>query len=185
MFDKKRNISGEHPQHIEFIRNVAKPLFESWGYEVLILRAEKDYLDVFNRIIKRPTKHMDHKDKKFGFVTSKRCSVKRDCKMKPIEQYLKSIKDYKQYVGICIDEPQRLKSMHKVPANISLLEKYGYTEDMAMEKCKEYGLVSPCYSLDNKTEEPVKKIFGFKIVNKTRVLVLSKRQVVRTQTNQK
>ena len=32
MFDRKRGISGERPEHIDFIKNKAKPLFESWGY---------------------------------------------------------------------------------------------------------------------------------------------------------
>ena len=31
MFDK--NISGELPEHIDFIKNKCIPLFESWGYE--------------------------------------------------------------------------------------------------------------------------------------------------------
>ena len=29
-------ISGELPEHIDFIRNVAFPLFESWGYKTRI-----------------------------------------------------------------------------------------------------------------------------------------------------
>lgn len=49
MFDK--NISGETPGHMDFVRNVAKPLFESWGYEVKILRSEKTYMDIFNHVI--------------------------------------------------------------------------------------------------------------------------------------
>ena len=28
---------------------------------------------------------------------------------------------------------------------MSLLNKYGYTEEMAKQKCIEYGLLSPCY----------------------------------------
>lgn len=54
MFDLKGDISGENPDHIHFIRNIAKPLFESWGYQVVILRADRDYLDFFHRIIKKP-----------------------------------------------------------------------------------------------------------------------------------
>ena len=32
MFDD--NISGELPEHIDFIKNKAIPVFESWGYEI-------------------------------------------------------------------------------------------------------------------------------------------------------
>lgn len=52
MFDRKRGISGERPEHIDFIKNKAKPLFESWGYTVEILHAEKDYLDCFFEFLK-------------------------------------------------------------------------------------------------------------------------------------
>lgn len=48
-----------------------------------------------------------------------------------------------QYVGIAADEPRRLARLKS--NQISLLDKYGYTEEMAMAKCKEYGLVSPIY----------------------------------------
>ena len=146
MFDKEHNISGENPKHMEFIRNIAKPLFESWGYEVHILRAKKDYLDIFNHIIEKPTKHIEHKGMKFGFPNSGLCGVKRDCKEKPIKDFLKSLNEpYTRYVGICIDEPKRLKSLHKDKNQISLLEKYNYTEEMAMKLCRDYGLLSPCY----------------------------------------
>lgn len=47
MYDLKNNISGENPEHIKFIKEEAKPLFESWGYKVEILMANQDYLDFF------------------------------------------------------------------------------------------------------------------------------------------
>lgn len=151
MFDRRNNISGENPEHISFIMNVAKPLFESWGYEVLILRAEKDYLDTFYHVIEHPRKHMEHKGMFFGFPNNGLCGVKRDCKEKPIKDFYKSLEEpFAQYVGICIDESKRLESMHKDCSKISLLEKYGYTEKMARKKCEEYGLLSPCYKLSKR-----------------------------------
>lgn len=48
-----------------------------------------------------------------------------------------------QYVGIAKDEPKRLSRLKS--NQISLLDRYGYTESMAMNKCKDYGLVSPIY----------------------------------------
>ena len=41
MFD--REISGEPPEHRDFIYNVAIPRLESWGYPVTVLRADKTY----------------------------------------------------------------------------------------------------------------------------------------------
>lgn len=148
MYDITRNISGENPQHMEFVMNKAKPLFESWGYKVIILHGERDYLQSFHRIMERPIKHMEHKGMQYGFPISGRCSIKRDCKMKPIKQFYKSIyDDYIDYVGIAVDEPKRLESMHKSRYKISLLEKYGYTEEMAKDLCREYDLLSPSYEL--------------------------------------
>ena len=151
MYDRKNNISGEQPAHIHFIRNIAKPLLESWGYQVLILRGKQDYLDCFYRIIEHPRKHKEHKGKHFGFPVSGLCSVKRDCKERPIKEYYQMLTEpYVQYVGICIDEPERLKSLHKDDSKVSLLEKYNYTEEMARRKCEEYGLLSPCYELSKR-----------------------------------
>ena len=50
-------------------------------------------------------------------------------------------------MGIAIDEPMRLARIKKQGKidKVSLLAKYGYTEDMAKQKCLEYGLLSPIY----------------------------------------
>lgn len=145
MFELKNGISGENPEHIYFINNIAKPLFEKWGYCVKILRSDKDYLDFFYRIIKHPRKHMDHKGKKFGFPIIKMCGVKRDLKLRPINDYFKNQKDVIQYVGICVDEKRRLESLHKQENRVSLLEKYNITESQAKDLCEKYGLLSPVY----------------------------------------
>lgn len=150
MYDLKREISGENPEHIKFIKNT-KILFESWGYEVHILRSDTDYLSFFNRVITKATKHKEHNGMKFGFPVFGMCGVKRDCKEKPIKDYLRSIDDeIAQYVGICSDETKRLESLHGQGGRISLLEKYGYTEEMARLKCQEYGLLSPIYEFTNR-----------------------------------
>lgn len=150
MFDE--NTSGENPGHIEFITNRAKPLFESLGYEVKILRSEKTYLDLFHHVIKNPRKYESHRGRKYGFAVTGRCSVKRDLKLKPIDNYLRSLgkEPYTQYVGICKDEPERLRSMHRDKSKVSLLEKYGYTEEMARNLCLEYDLLSPVYELSRR-----------------------------------
>ena len=145
MFDKNNNISGEDPDHIRFIYDVAKPMFESWGYEVKIVRADRDYLDVFNHTVTRGP----GKGKTYGFPLNGRCAIKRDCKLPPIEEFDANMEgEYICYVGIAIDEPDRLESLHKKQNDVSLLEKYGYTEEMARELCEKYGLLSPIYSLN-------------------------------------
>lgn len=140
-----KTISDELPEHIDFVKNVAFPLFESWGYKTKILRAEKTYLDCFNHVVEKPRKNMEHKGKKKGFVMVGHCDVQRDCKLKPIANYFRGLegREITQYVGIAIDEQKRLQRLSA--GKVSLLAKYGYTEEMAKEKAAQYGLLSPCY----------------------------------------
>ena len=78
------------------------------------------------------------------------CVINRECKMQPIHAFYKQFKDYNivQYVGIATDEPKRLARLKE--GQVSLLHKYGYTEDMARDKCLEYGLLSPIYEGGNR-----------------------------------
>lgn len=140
MFDQ--NISGELPEHIDFIKNKAIPVFESWGYEVKILRSDKTYMDCFHHRIVRGKR----KGIKKGFVMMGRCDVQRDCKLRAIKQFWKSVDgDFIQYIGIATDEPIKMERVVKAGNQISLLEKYGYTEKMAFELCEKYDLLSPIY----------------------------------------
>lgn len=142
MFDK--NISGELPEHIDFIKNKCIPLFESWGYETKILHSDKTYCDEFFRIIQKSKKGRN--GKKVGFPLSGKCFVNSRCKIRPIESFWKSVYyEYTQYIGIAVDEPVRLNKVVKTINQISLLQKYGYTEQMAFDLCKEYDLLSPIY----------------------------------------
>ena len=151
MYDNERGISGEHPRHIHFINEVAIPLFESWGYKVTVLRSEMDYLTHFNHVITKNSEK--NKGKRYGFCMSGICSIKRECKMRPINDYYKAHfneEEVMQYVGIAIDEPKRLESLHKDPTRISLLEKYCITEAGAKALCEQHGLLSPAYELSNR-----------------------------------
>lgn len=145
MFDE--NISAELPEHRDFIYNKAIPLFENWGYKVTVLRSDKTYSDCFHH----RTIRGKNIGKKKGFVMTGHCDVQRDCKLKPIRDYWKhQKKDVVQYIGIAIDEPKRLDRIANTENEVSLLEKYGYTEEMAKTKCIEYGLLSPIYTFTNR-----------------------------------
>ena len=140
MFDLKRNISGENPEHIEWIYAVAIPKLEALGCQVEVVRAERDYVSYFKKILVKGPR----KGKAIGFPIGGMCAIQRDCKVAPIHKWYKQFTEpITQYVGIAADEPRRLARLKS--NQISLLDKYGYTEEMAMSKCKEYGLVSPIY----------------------------------------
>lgn len=150
MFDDNR--SGELPEKIDFVKNIAIPLFESWGYKVEILHHNKTFMDQFNHVRGPRSKWAG---KKLGFPMAGRCYM-NDAKREPIKKYYREIQgEYTDYVGIAIDEPERLESMKKrnIAKNlnqVSLLEKYNFTEAMAREKCIEYGLLSPTYEFSSR-----------------------------------
>lgn len=144
MFDHKRNISGEIPKHKEFIYKQAIPQFERWGYKVVVVKAEADFKTCFFHKIMR-SKVEGRNGKYVGFPLAGKCIVNRDCKLKPIHRFMKEnhLEESYVYVGIAKDEKKRLKSMGK--RKISLLDKYGYTEEMARGLCEEHQLLSPIY----------------------------------------
>lgn len=141
MFDK--NITGELPEHIDFIRNVCKPTFESWGYKFTIVKSEKTYLDCFYRVVKKSS-HPERIGMMRGFPLAGKCLINRELKTPPIRNYLKQYGEHIQYVGIAKDEPIRLKRLKD--NQVSLLDKYNLTEQDAFDLAKEYNLLSPTYS---------------------------------------
>lgn len=145
MFDHEKGISGEIPEHIEWVYNTAIPKLESMGVKVDVVRARRDYVQLCNTIYKKG----DNIGYRYGFQAGGVCKANSELKIQPIRSYYSQMrKDYSivQYVGIAIDEPKRLARLEGTN-KVSLLAKYGYTEKMAMDKCIEYNLVSPCYSM--------------------------------------
>nr|WP_325183838.1 phosphoadenosine phosphosulfate reductase [uncultured Oscillibacter sp.] len=144
MFDK--DISGEVPEHRDFIYETAIPALERRGVKVIVLRAQKTYVDLFTgRITRGPKKGMVR-----SFPLCGKCAVQRDCKVRPIERYQKSLPPGTvQYVGIARDEQDRLLRLEN-GRQISLLEKYGFTEKDAWELCNRAGLLSPVYEFTDR-----------------------------------
>lgn len=142
MFDE--NISGELPEHIDFIERIAIPKFKEWGYEVNILRSDTNYIERFYRFPSRGKRKGN--GQRNGFPMAMKCDINKSCKMKQIMDFWKHMNDdFTQYIGIAIDEPVRMNRIVNSGNKVSLLEKYGYTEKMAFDLCKKYDLLSPIY----------------------------------------
>ena len=143
MFDHERGISGEVPEHIEWVYNTAIPELERMGIMVDVVRSTRDYKSLCHKVLKSGK----NKGKCYGVQNSKPCYANSDLKIAPIRSYLRRLNkvyDVIQYVGIAADEPKRLSRLEGTN-KVSLLHKYGYTEAMAKEKCREYNLLSPQY----------------------------------------
>lgn len=135
-------ISGEYPEHRDFIYNVAIPkLKELYGLETVVLRADKTMWDDFHTARVRG----ENAGKLRGFPIPGLCNINRDCKVPPMKEYLDLLgDDVVQYIGIASDEEKRLARLDGVK-QVSLLAKYGITEKMATNICREAGLLSPIY----------------------------------------
>lgn len=143
MFDK--DISGEVPEHRDFVYNRMIPFLEGNGVSVDVVRGEITYLDDFYHVI-RNSKNPRSNGKLRAFPIGGMCTINRDCKINPMKKFFRinGLSGAVQYVGIAADEPKRLARLDGVK-KVSLLAKYGYTEAMAVELCKERGLYSPAY----------------------------------------
>lgn len=51
MFDKERGISGEVPEHIEWVYNTAIPKLKNMGVKVDVVRGENDYMYFFTNAV--------------------------------------------------------------------------------------------------------------------------------------
>lgn len=150
MFDHERGISGEIPEHIEWIYNTAIPKLEGMGVKVDVVRAKRDYVQLCNTVYKNSS--IGKNGQKYGFQSGGVCFANSELKLQPIKSYYSAFRkkyDIIQYVGIAKDESKRLMRL-KGTNKVSLLAKYGYTEQMSMAKCAEYNLVSPCYSISHR-----------------------------------
>lgn len=140
MFDK--DVSGELPEHRDFIYNIAIPKFEYMGLKVTVLRSEETYMDHFFRRKQRG----ERAGQIYGFPPVMKCWVNSNIKMKPIREFWKSQSEpVTQYVGIAIDEKERLNRIVSTENKVSLLQKYNLAEQDAYEICKKNGLLSPIY----------------------------------------
>lgn len=141
MFDYEKGISGEIPDHIEWIYKTAIPRLEQMGVKVDVVKDKQDYKSFFTTAVGGGK----FKGRLYGFPIGGKCVINRNCKIRPIRNYYKQFGgcEVLQYVGIAADEIIRLARLKS--NQISLLDKYGYTEQMALNKCSEYNLVSPIY----------------------------------------
>lgn len=147
MFDSENGITGEIPEHIHWVRSFAVPYLRAlFGSKVQIdiVQSQMDYVQAFSKRCTRSKDHPERIGRPRGFLMAGKCKLNKDGKIKTIKKYIRSIKrPVIQYVGIAADEPKRLARLSG--DKISLLQKYGYTEQDALELCKRFGLLSPVY----------------------------------------
>lgn len=144
MFDEE--TSGEVPEHRSFVYSVAIPFLKKEGVPVHIVKSEKNFVERFRH---RIGGNGAWAGKIWSWPLCGRCYVQRDLKARPLDAWKRanwSGDEIVQYVGIADDEVDRLAKMdsYKYPT-VSLLKKYGVTENAALALCRKHGLLSPIY----------------------------------------
>ncbi|MBO7158149.1 MAG: hypothetical protein J6W31_06055 [Clostridia bacterium] len=145
MFDNKRGISGELPEHMEWVHTVAKPFFESLGHRVEIRRSKKDYLDCFYRCIQSSKLHPENVGRYQGFPLGGSCLVQRECKLRTVKEIRQEYgaKSNVEILGIAADEHKRLARLGR--NKVSLLQMFGVNEVDTYSILKPYNLINPIY----------------------------------------
>lgn len=146
MFDD--HTPAETPEHAQFIQEVAIPTLQSWGIKVTIVQAPpgQHFVERFNKIMGRGP----HAGKRWSWPLCGKCYVQRDLKIRPIQRWAKTLpKNTIQYIGIAADEQERLLRLDGI-TRVSLLDKYGITQEGATKLCQEWGLYSPAYEFSSR-----------------------------------
>lgn len=89
MFDNERGISGEIPETIQWVKNIAIPKLNALGVTVDIVRSKDDYISVCSRKFKEPKANGSVY---YGVQNSKPCYANTYLKLNPIHQYYKGLK---------------------------------------------------------------------------------------------
>lgn len=102
MFDE--NISGEVPEHKDFIYERAIPAIKAAGIKVTVIQSPKTFVGLFNkRIASGP-----NTGKIWSWPLCGRCYIQRDCKTRPLQAYKRGLGEITQYIGIANDEDTRI-----------------------------------------------------------------------------
>lgn len=148
MFDNARNISGEEPEHIKWIYDIAIPTIENkYGYKVLVVRSKNDYISCFYNKCSR-SKKPNMNGKFWGFPMGGMCNINSKVKVAAIKETHKIIGNNISIIGIACDEQERIMRMK--PNQRSVLNENNKTETDAYLICKDFDLLSPIYEYESR-----------------------------------
>lgn len=141
MFDD--DTSAELPEHRDFIYGTLKRFVErNLGIPFKVFRGPMSY----ERSFFRPNSKGQHKGQLAGHLIPGMCNLTSYNKTNFFKKLHAKMGDAVIYIGIAADEPKRLVRLDG-KRKISLLAKYGLTEEDCFALCKDYGLLSPAYAL--------------------------------------
>jgi 3'-phosphoadenosine 5'-phosphosulfate sulfotransferase (PAPS reductase)/FAD synthetase len=142
----KEGITGENPQHYEFLHEKVFPKLTAWGCDPITVRSKITAYEYMTTPITKSKDHPERVGKLRGFPLCNKCGIQRDCKTRPCEKFYKEQKtDYTAILGIAADEKDRLLTDAQ-PNKISLLELLQIAEYKTYGICAQEDFVSPTYN---------------------------------------
>ena len=144
MYDEE--LPATLPVMTDFVDNAVK-VFESWGYEVRVVKSIKSAKDIIEKTYKR-SKYSDRIGKPYGVTSFCRGSCNfTSVKMNTIKKMVNA--DY-EMVGYAADEVERLHRL--TGTKCSIMAELGIEEKDTFDICRKYGLLSPLYDLEIKRD---------------------------------
>lgn len=134
------------PVMTDFVDNAIK-VFESWGYNVKVMKSIKTAEQIINAVYKR-SKYPERNGKPYGVTGFARglCTF-TDAKQKTIKSLLDS--EY-EMIGYASDEVERLHRL--TDKKCSIMAVLGIAEQDTFDICRKYNLLSPLYELGVKRD---------------------------------
>lgn len=100
-----------------------------------------------------------------SFPICGQCAVQRDCKIRPIQRYQKTLPPGTvQYIGYAQDEQERLLRLEN-DRQVSLLAKYNFTEQDAWQLCEDANVIKLRKRVLDAMYEESKTLFANIFVN--------------------
>lgn len=110
-----------------------KPILDEHGIKLTVLRPETHYLEEMLLRVVNKGEENEH----YGYEwCGGNCRWRTTNKVSSINRYLKTLGDYMQYVGIAVDEPERIKQENN---KIYPLVEWNMTEKDCLEYCYDRG----------------------------------------------
>lgn len=146
----KKDITGEHPRHYDFLHDKVAPKLESWGIDHQFISATTTAYQLMTSPITKSKEHPERIGKLRGFPLCGKCCVQRDCKIKPCQAFYKQQEEpFNVITGIANDEEYRLETNTK-SGRTSLLEILGINEFDTFPICRSEYLLSPVYDFSER-----------------------------------
>ena len=134
-------IPADLPPMVDFKAKADKIIKERWGIEVEHVKSNQSYNDVFYRV--KNNSRVGNNGKIYGFPGCPRPWCTGELKQKTMRTIKASGDEY--YLGIAVDEPERIIKNTKSGIKMPLVE-VGWDEAYCRQWCEENDLLSPIYT---------------------------------------